>query len=117
MTGREATIATMEILEDVDFLPSLYSHAIGHHGHALGPSINARNMVLGPAPGVYGGGNPEYDSVLRLGSYRSIELSATTPIPEWNGSTLTIPFEDDAHLTGEGYVLFRPPQTSWYLIR
>ena len=109
MTGREATIATMELLEGVDFLPSLYSHAIGYHGHALGPSINARNMVLGPPPA--------RDSVLRPGSYRSIELSATTAIPEWNGETLTIPFEDDAHLTDEGYVLFRPPQTSWYLIR
>lgn len=117
MTGREATIETIAMLQEVDFLPSLYSHAIGHHGHALGPSINARNMVLGPAPGVYGGGNPAYDSVLRPGSYRSIELSATTAIPEWNGETLTIPFEDDAHLTDEGYVLFRPPQTSWYLIR
>jgi Xaa-Pro aminopeptidase len=109
MTGREATIATMAMLEGVDFLPSLYSHAIGHHGHALGPSINARNMELGPAPA--------RDSILRPGSYRSIELSATTEIPEWNGETLTIPFEDDAHLTDEGYVLFRPPQTSWYLIR
>ena len=109
MTGREATIATMALLEGVDFLPSLYSHAIGYQGHALGPSINARNMVLGPAPA--------RDSVLRPGSYRSIELSATTAIPEWNGETLTIPFEDDAHLTDEGYMLFRPPQTSWYLIR
>ena len=66
-------------------------------------------MVLGPTPA--------RDSVLRPGSYRSIELSATTAIPEWNGETLTIPFEDDAHLADEGYVLFRPPQTSWYLIR
>ena len=109
MTGREATIATMAMLEGVDFLPSLYSHAIGYHGHALGPSINARNMMLGSAPA--------RDSVLRPGSYRSIELSATTAIPEWNGETLTIPFEDDAHFTDEGYMLFRPPQTSWYLIR
>ena len=88
MTGREATTATMAMLEGVDFLPSLYSHAIGYHGHALGPSINARNMVLA-AP-------PARDSVLRPGAYRSIELSATTAIPEWNGETLTIPFEDDA---------------------
>ncbi len=109
MTGREATTATMAMLEGVDFLPSLYSHAIGYHGHALGPSINARNMVLA-AP-------PARDSVLRPGAYRSIELSATTAIPEWNGETLTIPFEDDAYLTDEGYVLLRPPQTSWYLIR
>ena len=57
MTGREATIATMALLEGVEFLPSLYSHAIGHHGHALGPSINARNMVLGA--------EPARDSVLR----------------------------------------------------
>ena len=109
MTGREATIAAIKQLEGVDFLPSLYSHAIGYQGHAVGPGINARNMVLGPAPA--------RDSVLRLGSYRSIELSATTAIPEWKGEKLLIPFEDDAYLTENGYEWFRPPQTKWYLIK
>jgi Xaa-Pro aminopeptidase len=109
MSGREATIATLAKLEGVDFLPSLYSHAIGNHGHAVGPSLNARNAVLPPPGG--------RDSVLRLGSYRSIELSATTVIPEWNGDRLTIPFEDDAYLTENGYEWFAPPQTEWYLIR
>lgn len=109
MTGREAAAATLQRLEGVDFLPSLYSHAIGTHGHGVGPNINARNAVLGPPL--------SYDSELRVGSYRSIELSATTPIPEWNGDSLTIPFEDDAYLTENGYEWFRPPQTAWYLIR
>ena len=46
MTGWEATLAIAAKLEGVDFLPSLYSHPIGYHGHALGPSINARDMDL-----------------------------------------------------------------------
>ena len=70
MTGWEATLAIAALLEGVDFLPSLYSHPIGYHGHALGPAINARDMDLS--------GPPEWDSHLRDGSYRSIEFSATT---------------------------------------
>ena len=50
MTGWEATLAIAEKLEGVPFLPSLYSHPIGFHGHALGPAINARNMDLSTPP-------------------------------------------------------------------
>ena len=109
MTGREATLAIMKKLEGVDFQPSLYSHAIGNHGHALGPSLSARDMKLGV--------RPETDSVLRPGAYRSIEFSARTAVPEWSGETVLIPMEDDAYLTENGYVYFRPYQTKWYLIR
>lgn len=109
MTGYDAAAAALKKFEGVDFLPSLYSHPIGYQGHALGPDINARNAVLGA--------RPARDSVLRLGSYRSIELSATTAIREWNGEKLIVPLEDDAYLTESGYEWFRPPQTTWYLIR
>jgi Xaa-Pro aminopeptidase len=109
MTGWEATLAIASKLEGVDFLPSLYSHPIGFHGHALGPSINARNMDLSSPP--------ERDSHLRDGSYRSIEFSATTRVPEYNGGEVRIPMEDDAYLTRDGYVYFRPYQTEWYVIR
>ncbi len=109
MTGREATLAIIKELEGVDFQPSIYSHAIGHHGHAVGPSLSARDMELGV--------RPEEDSVLRPGAYRSIEFSARTAVPEWNGETVLIPMEDDAYLTEKGYVYFRPYQTEWYLIR
>ena len=57
------------------------------------------------------------DSVLRLGSYRSIEFSATTAVPECGGGEVRIPMEDDAHLTEQGYVYFRRYQTEWYLTR
>ena len=109
MTGWEATMAIASKLEEVDFLPSLYSHPIGFHGHALGPSINARNMDLSSPP--------ERDSHLRDGSYRSIEFSATTAVPEYDGGEVKIPMEDDAYLTAGGYVYFRPYQTEWYVIR
>jgi Xaa-Pro aminopeptidase len=109
MTGYEAAKAVLEYLGEVDFTPSLYSHSLGYHGHALGPSINARNGVLGDPP--------KHGSALRLGSYRAIELSATTAIPEWNGEELRIPMEDDAYLTENGFEWFRPIQKVWYLIR
>jgi Xaa-Pro dipeptidase len=109
MTGHQAAAAALEKLQGVDFVPSLYSHPIGYHGHGVGPSINARDGVLGEPPA--------RDSVLRLGGYRSIEFSATTAIPEWNGEKLRVPYEDDAYLTEEGYKLFVPAQSRWYLIR
>ena len=109
MTGWQATLAIADLLEGVDFLPSLYSHPIGYQGHALGPSINARDMDLSSPP--------SRDSYLRDGSYRSIEFSATTAIPEYGGGEVRIPMEDDAYLTSDGYVYFRPYQTEWYVIR
>lgn len=118
MTGWEATLAIAKKLEGVDFLPSLYSHAIGYHGHALGPSINARDMDLSsPTYGYSGSTSSEGDSYLRDGAYRSIEFSATTAVPEYDGGTVTIPMEDDAYLTTNGYIYFRPYQTEWYVIR
>ena len=108
MSGWEATLAIAAKLEGADFLPSLYSHPIGYHGHALGPSINARDMDLSSPP--------IRDSYLRDGAYRSIEFSATTVIPEYGGATVTIPMEDDGYLTAKGYEYFRPYQTEWYVI-
>ena len=55
--------------------------------------------------------------MLQPGAHRSIEFSARTAVPEWNGETVLIPMEDDAYLTEKGYVYFRPYQTEWYLIR
>ena len=109
MTGWEATLAIAARLEGVDFLPSLYSHPIGYHGHALGPNINARDMDLSSPP--------ERDSRLRNGAYRSIEFSATSAVPEYGGGRVTIPMEDDGYLTPDGYEYFRPYQTEWYVIR
>jgi len=109
MTGWEATLSIAEQLQDVDFLPSLYSHPIGYQGHGVGPQLNARDLDLSNPP--------SQDSYLRDGAYRSIEFSATTAIPEYSGGEVRIPMEDDAYLTQNGYAYFLPYQTQWYLIR
>jgi Xaa-Pro aminopeptidase len=109
MTGWEATLSIAEQLQDVDFLPSLYSHPIGYQGHGVGPQLNARDLDLSTPP--------QQDSYLRDGAYRSIEFSATTAVPEYGGGEVRIPMEDDAYLTPDGYAYFLPYQTHWYVIR
>ena len=47
----------------------------------------------------------------RLNSYSSIELSARTAVPDWNGQEVYIVVEDDAVLTPNGMRLFIPRQT------
>jgi Xaa-Pro aminopeptidase len=126
MSGWEATIAVARQLAGVEFVPNIYSHPIGYQGHGLGPGINARvaggstATGTGPAPRASRidlSSPPTRDSVLRPGSYRSIEFSASSAIPEYNGGMVSIAMEDGAYLTASGYRYFSPYQTQWYLIR
>lgn len=85
----------------------IYSHPLGNHGHAMGPSIDFRSAKRG-----------ENESrPLRPGSYISIELNTRTAVPEWDGQKVFMMEEDPAHLTDEGYRFFVPRQESLYLIR
>ena len=85
----------------------IYSHPIGVQGHGLGASIDFRSAQRDAA---------ELPRTLRLGSYISIELNTTTPLPEWGGQGVAVMMEDDAHLTETGWKFFHPRQESWYLI-
>ncbi len=51
------------------------------------------------------------------GSYISIELNTSTPVPEWDGQEVYVMQEDPARLTGDGWRYFRPRQQAFYLIR
>jgi Xaa-Pro aminopeptidase len=86
----------------------VYSHPLGNHGHALGPSIDFRSTVGDPD------GRPR---PLRPGSWISVELNTAIAVPEWDGQKVFIMEEDPAHLTDEGYRFFRPRQEAFYLIR
>ena len=59
---------------------------------------------------------PSSQERLRDGSYQSIELNTKTAIPEWGGQKIYVMAEDDAYLTPDGYKLFQPRQTEFYLI-
>jgi Xaa-Pro aminopeptidase len=101
--------STMAEMKRLGIAAQVYSHPIGAQGHGLGAAIDFRSAQR-PELGAQG-------KRLRKGSYISIELNTRTPVPEWDGQEVFVMMEDDAHLTDEGWVFFRPRQEQWYLIR
>jgi Xaa-Pro aminopeptidase len=104
--GFEVYDATMADMKNAGIEAMIYSHSVGNQGHALGASVDFRRPTAG-AP---------LEPPFREGSYTSIELNTSTPVPEWGGQKVTIMMEDDAYLTKDGMKWFRPRQTAFYLI-
>lgn len=104
--GYEVYDATMADMSRMGIEAMIYSHSVGNQGHALGAGIDFRRAPTGPP----------LEPPFREGSYTSIELNTSTPVPEWGGQKVTIMMEDDAHLTKDGMKWFRPRQTAFYLI-
>jgi len=105
--GFEVYEATMAEMKAQGIEAMIYSHSVGTQGHALGASIDFRRPATGTS----------LEPPFREGSYTSIELNTSTPVPEWGGQKVTVMMEDDAYLTKEGMKWFRPRQTAFYLIR
>jgi Xaa-Pro aminopeptidase len=105
--GFEVYDATMADMKTGGIEAMIYSHSVGNQGHALGASVDFRRPAAG-AP---------VEPPFREGSYTSIELNTSTPVPEWGGQKVTIMMEDDAYLTKDGMKWFRPRQTAFYIIR
>ena len=100
---------TVAAMEAKGIEAQIYSHPIGNQGHGLGANIDFRAARRG-----------DQDAAakrLRKGSYISIELNTLTAVPEWDGQKVFIMMEDDAYLTDEGWVFFRPRQEQFYLVR
>lgn len=108
-TGGAVFNGTMAEMREKGIEAMIYSHPIGAQGHGLGTSVDFRSGLRSDTTA--------QNSRLRNGSYMSIELNAATPVPEWGGKKLFVMFEDDAHLTDNGFVFFRPRQEQFYLIR
>lgn len=74
---------------------SIYTHPIGSHGHAAGPTIGMwdnQGRVAGP------GDYPMYSNT----AY-SIELNASVTLPEWGGKTIRIMLEQDGFFDGTDF--------------
>ena len=72
--------------------PSIYTHPIGYHGHAAGPTIGMWDNQ-GDTPGR--GDYPLYPNTAH-----SIELYAESEVPSWN-KAVRIKLEEDAFFDGE----------------
>jgi Xaa-Pro aminopeptidase len=89
---------------------TLYTHPIGDHGHGAGPLIGLWDRQ----EGVPGRG----DVLLLPSTWFSIELQATTLVPEWGNQPVRSAQEEDAVLGEDGrmsWVLER--QTRYHLVQ
>ena len=75
---------------------SVYSHPIGLHGHGAGPLIGLWDYQ----DGVVGRGEAKVIPSM----WWSIELQATTPVPEWNGQAVRMAQEEDAIIGADGRI-------------
>ena len=75
---------------------TIYSHPIGLHGHGAGPLIGLWDYQ----DGVAGLG----DAKVIPSMWFSIELQATTGVPEWSGQPVRMAQEEDAIIGTDGSV-------------
>ena len=109
-SGNEVLAETLAQVLDEGIRGTVYSHPIGDHGHGAGPIIGLWDRQQG-VPG-------RGDVPLKTGTWFSIELSARTPVAEWDGQELFVGMEEEAWLTPGGkmeWVL--PRQERYHLVK
>lgn len=95
-TGNDILMATLEQMRAEGIEGSVYSHPIGEHGHGAGPLIGLWDRQE-PIPG-------RGDLPVRRNSWYSIELQATTMVPEWGNQPVRSAQEEDACVDADGSV-------------
>src|SRR5688572_5802257 len=109
-TGNDVLQRTLTRMRGEGINGSVYTHPIGDHGHGAGPLIGLWDRQ----EGVIGRG----DVKLRPNTWFSIELQATTPVPEWSGQAVRMAMEEEALIDASGrrsWVLRR--QQNFHLVR
>ncbi|HEX5503688.1 MAG TPA: M24 family metallopeptidase [Thermomicrobiales bacterium] len=107
-TGNEVLHAALAQAREEGLTPSIYSHPLGYHGHAAGPTIG----LWDHQEGVPGRG----DYAIFDDTCYSIELNARHPVPEWDGQEVRIALEEDAALTGGAITWLHGRQAAYHLI-
>jgi Xaa-Pro aminopeptidase len=101
-TGNEILASVLQRMKARGIDGTMYTHPIGLHGHGAGPLIGLWDYQ----DGVPGRG----DAKVIPSMWFSIELQATTPVPEWNGQPVRIAQEEDMIIGADG-------KTRWALKR
>ncbi len=107
-TGNEILKKSLDKAKAEGLTASIYTHPIGFHGHAAGPTIGMWDKQEGvKGPGDY----PLYENT----AY-SIELFAATEVPEWNGKIVRIMLEEDGVYTDGQFHFLDGRQTELFVI-
>ena len=109
-TGNEVLKASLTRMKAMGIDGTVYSHPIGTHGHGAGPLIGLWDYQ----DGVPGRG----DAKVIPSMWYSIELQATTPVPEWNNQPVRSAQEEDVIIDAAGNVRWAlARQTKYWLVR
>jgi len=109
-TGNEILRASLGRMRAQGIDGTVYTHPIGIHGHGAGPLIGLWDYQQG-VPG-------RGDAKVIPNMWFSIELQATTPVPEWNGQRVRSAQEEDAIVGADGTVRWAlQRQTKYWLVR
>jgi hypothetical protein len=107
-TGNGILGAALEQANQEGINAMIYTHPIGYHGHAAGPTIGLWDRQ----GGVPGRGDYE----LFGDTCYSIELNAKAPVPEWGGQEVMFALEEEAAFTGGNAHWLSGRQTEFHLI-
>ena len=109
-TGNEVLVAALRRMRAAGIDGSIYSHPVGLHGHGAGPLIGRWDLQA-PIPG-------RGDAHVLPSMWFSIELQATSPVPEWGGQRVRSAQEEDVIIDATGRVRWaHGRQTRFHLVR
>jgi len=107
-TGNEILKIALDNANKNGLKPSIYTHPLGVHGHAAGPTIGLWDQQ----DGVPGRG----DYPLHPDTCYAIELNAKRKVPEWDDQEVRMSLEQDAWWTGEKLVFMAGRQKKLHLV-
>jgi len=108
--GNDVLRSTLEQMKREGIDGTVYTHPIGENGHGAGPLIGLWDRQQG-VPG-------RGDVPVPANTWFSIELQATTSVPEWNGQKVRSAQEEDVEVTADGKVRWiHERQTRFHVIR
>ena len=106
-TGNQILKGALDQAKEEGIVASIYTHPLGLHGHAAGPTIGMWDMQNG----VPGSG----DYPLYYNTAYSIELNSSSEIPSWKKS-IRIMLEEDGYFDQSGFRYINGRQKQLYLI-
>ena len=107
-TGNEILKIALDNAWKNGLKPSIYTHPLGVHGHAAGPTIGLWDQQ-GGVPG-------RGDYPLHPDTCYAIELNAKRNVPEWDNQEVRMSLEQDAWWTGEKLVFMAGRQKKLHLV-